>query len=485
MNPARESGCGGRFQGMRILLLMAVFCWAGDALARQPNVVLILVDDLGYQDLGCYGHPVSRTPVLDKLAAEGVRLTDFHSGATVCTPSRMALLTGAYPVRTGWQRGVVGFPLGMRDGMSAEVLTMADVFKAAGYATGISGKWHIGDLPETRPAAQGFGWSFFIPSSNNQTDLIRSGDDVVVRPFENRLLTRLFTDAAMGFIREHAERPFFLYLPYTAPHFPVEAHPDWKGRSGFGAYGDVVEELDHCIGEILGLLDALGIREETLVVFTSDNGPQGGEAASAQPFRGMKWSALEGGTRVPCIVNLPGVVPAGRVFDGLVAAIDLLPTLSRACGIDLAGMARGVLEIDGVDAWDVLTGKTEESPRNELLFWHGMSVDRGQAMEPGEVPEPQAIRVGEWKLFFDRRHALEGMGIRAGTPEEKALVAAHQEVLGKPGPHPPFLFDVSADVSELRDRSGEFPERVEQMRARAAGLMEGIRGAGILPLVRP
>ncbi len=466
-----------------MLWLLLLFLIPADA--AKPNVILIMVDDLGYRDLGCYGHPSIRTPVLDELAAGGARLTDFHSGATVCTPSRMALLTGAYPVRTGWQRGVVGFMMGMRDGMSPEALTMGDVFRAAGYATGISGKWHIGDLPETRPHAQGFDWSFYIPSSNNQTDLIRSGDEIAVQPFENRLLTRMFTDEAMGFIRENKDEPFFLYLPYTAPHFPVEAHPDWKGRSDFGAYGDVVEELDHCIGEIVELLDELEIREKTMVIFFSDNGPQNGEDASAYPYRGMKWSALEGGTRVPFIIHMPGVIPAGREFHGLVSAIDLLPTLSRACGIDLAGMSAGVPEIDGVDVWDALTGNREDSPREELLMWHGMSVPRDEPMEPGEVPQPHAIRVGEWKLFFDRRHALEGMGVGRETPEQVEKLAGYRDALDEPGPNPPFLFNVNDDMDEIRDRSGDFPEKVNAMRTRAEERMSGIREAGILPFVVP
>ncbi len=448
-----------------------------DAAARKPSVVLIMVDDLGYQDLGCYGHPVIRTPVLDRLAAEGARLTDFHSGASVCTPSRMAMLTGAYAVRVGWEKGVQGYPMGMRDGMSAEALTIADVFKSAGYATGISGKWHIGDLPETRPHSQGFDWSYYIPSSNNQTDLILSGDQIVEQPFDNRLLTRQFTDQAIRFIREKRDDPFFLYLPYTAPHFPVQAHPDWYGHSGFGAYGDVVEELDHCIGEIVALLDELEIREHTMVIFFSDNGPQARQRASALPYRGQKWSALEGGTRVPFIINWPGVVPAGHTFDGLVSAIDLLPTLSQACGINWQAQSRDTPKIDGVDVWDALVGKTEKSPRNELLFWHGMS------------PEPQAIRVGEWKLFFDRQHALDGLGglgtEAEETPEQAAILAPYREALRTDGPNPPFLFNLKEDVGEIYDLSAKFPEKVEMMRGLSETIMKDIRDHTILPIVKP
>lgn len=446
---------------------------AGPDVSRKPNVILILVDDLGYQDLGCYGHPSIRTPVLDKLAAGGARLTDFHAGASVCTPSRMALLTGSYPVRLGWTQGVVGYKMGMRDGMSPEALTIAEIYRSEGYATGISGKWHIGDLPETRPRNQGFDWTYYIPSSNNQTKILLSGDDIIERPFNNRLLTRQFTDKAMEFIRTKQEKPFFLYLPYTAPHFPVEPHPEWEGRSKFGAYGDVVEELDHCIGEILKTLDDLKIREQTLVVFCSDNGPQGNQQSSAVPLRGYKWSALDGGTRVPCIINWPGVIPAGRKIDALVSAMDLLPTLSRACGIDWAGKSRDKPKIDGLDVWDTLLGKTTGHPRKELLFWHGMNA------------EPQAIRVGEWKLFFKRRDALEGPGVEKETPEQKAKIQPYRDALKPDVTGAPFLIRMTDDIGELNDLSDEFPDTVKSLHARAEALKAEIRAQAILPIVKP
>lgn len=241
---------------------------------RKPNVILILADDLGYQDLGCYDHPSIRTPVLDQLAKDGIRLTNFHSGASVCTPSRMALLTGAYPVRLGWTQGVAGYLMGSKDGMSPEVLTIAEIFRAEGYTTGIAGKWHIGQLPEIRPHHQGFDSTCYCPMSNNQLKEIWHDDEIVVKPVDNRLFTEYFNNQALRFIRENHEKPFFLYLPFTAPHFPVEAHPDWKGKSKFGEYGDVVEELDARIGEILKWLEDLKLSEDTLVIFTTDNGAE-------------------------------------------------------------------------------------------------------------------------------------------------------------------------------------------------------------------
>jgi len=445
----------------------------GPVIAHKPNVILILVDDLGYSDLGCYGHPVIRTPVLDKLAAGGARLTDFHAGASVCTPSRMALLTGSYPVRLGWTKGVVGFKMGMHDGMNPEALTLAEIYQSEGYSTGISGKWHVGDLPETRPHKQGFDWTYYIPSSNNQTDLIQDEDKIIEQPFNNRLLTRKFTDKAKEFIRAKNEKPFFLYLSYTAPHFPVEPHPEWEGRSKFGAYGDVVEELDDCIGEILETLDEIKIREQTIVVFCSDNGPQDNQQSSAVPLRGHKWSALNGGARVPCIINWPGVIPAGLKIDALVSAMDFLPTLCSACGIDWATKSQRKPKIDGLDVWDTLLGKSVECPRKELLLWHGMNA------------EPQAIRVGEWKLFLNRRYALEGLGAEKETPEQKAKIQPYRDALKPDVAQAPFLIHMTDDIGELNDRSEEFPDTVKSLHERAEALKAEIYAHAILPIIKP
>ena len=445
-----------------LLLLLAAASLPLPAATRPPNVILIMADDLGYRDLGCQGHPAIRTPVLDRLAAGGIRLTNFHSGATVCTPSRMALLTGAYPVRLGWTRGVVGFKMGMRDGMSPEALTIAEIFKSGGYATGLSGKWHIGSEPGCRPHRQGFDSAYYLTASNNQTKQIWRADEVVEDPFDNRRLSERITAEAIRFITEHQEKPFFLYLPYTAPHFPVQPHPEWQGRSRFGDYGDVVEELDARVGELLATLEACGILRDTLVVFTSDNGPQPREQASALPFRGEKWSALEGGTRVPCLISWPGTLPAGRTLDDLTSALDLLPTLCRACGIDWQRESRGKPKIDGLDVWNTWLGKEGTHPRTELLHWHGMD------------PAPQAIRSGDWKLFFDRGHARDGL--QAGRDEEPAKPA---------GDPPPLLVNLRDDPGESVDLSGRFPGKVKELRARAETLMAEIKAAGILPLATP
>jgi arylsulfatase A len=440
---------------------------------RRPNVVLIMADDLGYQDLGCYGHPSIKTPVLDRLAGTGIRLTDFHSGATVCTPSRMALMTGAYPTRLGWTRGVAGYLMGMHDGMSPDALTIAEIFKSEGYATAISGKWHIGDQPDTRPNRQGFDSAYYLTHSNNQTKKIWRGDEIVEEPFENRLLTEKITTEAIRFARANKDHPFFLYVPYTAPHFPVEPHPDWKGHSAYGDYGDVVEELDSRIGDLLDTLKELGIDKNTIVVFTSDNGPNPKEKASPLPFRGEKWSALEGGTRVPCIVVWPGVIPAAQENDSLFSAMDLLPSLSRACGIDWQSKSHRKPKIDGLDLWDFLLGKPVAHPRKELLYWQGMDA------------EPQAIRVGDSKLFFDRRNALEGSGTARATPAQEKKIEPYRKALKKDGPKQPMLFNLREDAGETVDLSLTNPEKVSGLQARAEAWVAETKADGNLPLSTP
>ena len=414
---------------------------------QRPNIVLILSDDLGYHDLGCYGHPKIKTPVIDQLAQEGVRLTSFYSGATVCTPSRMALLTGSYPVRYGWSKGVVGHIMEKKRGLSPKATTMAEVFKDAGYKTGIFGKWHLGDEPDFMPNNQGFDESFFINKSNNQTKKIWTGGEVTQNPFDNKLLTEEFTNGAKAFIKKNKDVPFFLYVPYSAPHFPLEAHPDWKGKSDYGVYGDVVEEMDARVGEILIELKENNLSEKTIVVFMSDNGPEPlTKESKAIPFRGKKWSALEGGNRVPCIIKCSSKSKGGGVYNKTVSAMDMLPSLAYACGIDISERSTDVPPIDGINLWDELTGKKAEAEgRPDLLFWHGADGF-------------QAIRMGAWKLFLNRRDAeLSGEG--------------------------PALFKVKDDIKERNDLSKLFPAIVTKMKGVASQRLESIQKRSI-PLGR-
>ena len=408
-----------------------------------------MADDLGYQDLSCYGSTKHKTPVLDKLAKEGIRLTSFYAGATVCTPSRMALLTGAYPPRAGWRGGVVGYGIKPLNGLAPEALTMGEIFKEAGYETALIGKWHLGDSPELQPMNQGFDTTYYIKKSNNQTKKLWRGDKLEADPFNNSRLTEQFTREAVSFIKANREKPFFLYLPFTAPHFPAQAHPDWKGKSANGAYGDVVEELDARIGEILGTLKNTQLEKKTIVVFISDNGPEPGQKkwAHAEPYRGLKWSSLEGGTRVPCIVRWPGMIPAGRESDKLTTAIDLLPTLSHACGIELKKISKGIPKLDGLNVWGTLSGKSTQHPRTNMLYWQGWAV-------------PQAIRVGDWKLYFDQVKEIQDSN------------------------KGPVLIDLSKDPAEQKNLSAQHPDKVKEMRILAGNLLKEIEG-NTIPLGGP
>ena len=420
------------------------------ALPTKPNVILIMADDLGYSDLSCYGSEVLRTPILDKMASEGIRLTSFYAGCTVCTPSRMALLTGAYPARVGWRGGVVGYGVRTVNGLAPEALTIAEVFKSAGYSTGLCGKWHLGDAASMLPMEQGFETAFYITRSNNQTKKLFRGDELIANPFDNRRLTEQFTVEAIRFIQAERDQPFFLYLPLTAPHFPAQAHPDWQGKSKLGAYGDVVEELDSRMGQIFDVLKDRDLDKKTIVVFLSDNGPEPNQKkwARSKPFRGLKWSALEGGNRVPCIVRWPGVIPAGRTSAQITAAIDVLPTLAHACGIDLAKITTDTPKIDGVNVWDTLTVKpSSRHARTDLLYWHGWGV-------------LQAIRVGDWKLYLDLVKEVPG------TSEGPVLVN---------------LVDDPAEQTNLSDKHAE---RVQSMKTLALERLADIEANGI-PLGGP
>jgi arylsulfatase A-like enzyme len=408
-----------------------------------------MADDLGYQDLSCYGSTKHKTPVLDKLAKEGIRLTSFYAGATVCTPSRMALLTGAYPPRAGWRGGVVGYGIKTLNGLAPEALTMGEVFKGAGYETALIGKWHLGDSPELQPMNQGFDTAYYIKKSNNQTKKLWREEKLEANPFNNSRLTEQFTSEAISFIKANQKKPFFLYLPFTAPHFPAQAHPDWKGKSANGAYGDVVEELDARIGEILETLKNTQLEKKTIVVFLSDNGPEPGQKkwAHAGPYRGLKWSSLEGGTRVPCIVRWPGMIPAGKESDKLTTAIDLLPTLSHACGIKLKKVSKGIPKLDGLNVWGTLSGKSTQHPRTNMLYWQGWAV-------------PQAIRVGDWKLYFDQVKEIQDSN------------------------KGPVLIDLSKDPAEQKNLSAQHPNKVKDMKTLAGNLLRDIE-ENTIPLGGP
>lgn len=399
--------------------------------ADRPNIVIILADDLGYGDLGCYGARDIGTPHLDRMAAEGTRFTDFSVVAALCTPSRAALMTGRYPGRAGLATGVLR-PDAM-NGLAAEELTLAEVAKAAGYATGCIGKWHLGFRPGMRPLDQGFDSYFGVLHNLDRFETVHfekaggmpilRGDAVIERPADPAKLTAIYTQEAIRFIEAQRDKPFFLYVSHAMPHIPFDASPRFKGRSARGLYGDAVEELDDSTGQILDKLRTLVLAEKTLVFFTSDNGPERNTPGSSGPLRGGKHTVFEGGLRVPCLAWWPGKIPAGRVSDDFLSTLDVLPTIAQLAGTTLPRN----LTLDGFDILPVLLGTPgARSPRTTLYSLYGLGAK-----------QLESFREGRWKL-----------------------------VLGPP----PQLYDLGADLGETNNLAEHQPKHVKRLTKLAGGV---------------
>lgn len=451
------------------LALLAVLLCAPAASDLPPNFVVILADDLGYGDLGCYGHPTTRTPNLDRMAAEGIRLTDFHSAMPVCTPTRTGLMTGCHPVRVGLGMSVL-FPYS-NTGLSPDEQTLPEILKPRGYASICIGKWHLGHLPRFLPTKQGFDSYFGIPFSNDMgnvsyrkqefysppTPLMRN-ETVVEHDPDQRFLTGRYTNEAIQFIRQHKQQPFFLYLAHSMPHRPIHASSQFRGKSAAGLYGDVVEELDDSVGRVLATLRDEGLDQRTLVLFTSDNGGvtrfRGHELhpyspASNGPLHGQKGETWEGGMRVPCIVRWPGRVPAGRAAGGLSSVLDLLPTFAK-----LAGAAQPEKRIDGRDISKLIT-EADVSPLAEAT----LPYYRNDALD--------AVRQGPWKLFV-------------GDPDKGPAAQPRAQ---------PMLFNLDDDLGESHDVAADHPQVVarlqklaESYRAELGDARTKRTGAGVRPV---
>ena len=398
------------FRGWLVWIAYLAFgfsCGLGLASAeeRPPNFVLIFIDDQGYQDLGCYGSPRVKTPNLDRMAKEGTRFTDFYALAPICSASRAALLTGCYPARVGIT-GVL-FPR-HRIGLNPEEKTIARLLKTKDYATACIGKWHLGHHPEFLPTNHGFDRFYGVPYSNDMDPVAGKSRDrdrawrerdvtpwnvplmrdevIVERPAQQETLTKRYTEEAVQFIKSNSERPFFLYLPHTMPHIPLFVSEPFYDPDPHKAYAATIAEIDWSVGEILKALKEQGIDEETLVVYTSDNGPWLGmkhHGGSALPLRDGKFSTYEGGMRVPCIMRWPGKVPAARVSDEVGASFDLLPTFAHLAGVDLPRDR----VIDGQDISGLILGRSG-SPHDYFYYYKGQNV--------------QAVRKGPWKLNLGR-----------------------------------------------------------------------------------
>jgi len=401
-----------------------------------PNFILIYADDLGYGDLGCFGSTKNRTPRLDQMAGEGVRLTSFYSTSGVCTPSRSSLMTGCYPRRVNMHKdaknGWVLFP-NARKGLHPDEVTVAEVLKARGYQTMCVGKWHLGDQRGFLPTRQGFDSYFGIPYSNDMNrkniplPLMRD-EKVIEAPVVQPPLTRRYTEEAVQFITQNKDRPFFLYLPHTMVHLPLNPGAEYKGKSANGRYGDAVEELDWSTGKILDTLKDLGIDERTMVIFTSDNGSNGRNGGSNAPLRGRKGSTNEGGMRVPCIMRWPGHVAAGKECDEITSTMDVLPTFARLAGAALDESGRRVL--DGHDAWALWSGVEGAKSSYPAFYYY-------------RIAALQAVRHGQWKLVLSRKER----GRRGGKDKL----------------HAQRLIDLSEDIHEDVDVSAARPDVVKRL----------------------
>ncbi len=410
----------------------------GAAAVAAPNVVLIFCDDLGYGDLGCYGSGVNATPNIDRIAAEGLRFTDFYSAYSVCSASRASLMTGCYQARISMP-GVIG--PGARVALHPDEITIADLLKNRGYATACVGKWHLGDDPRTLPTAQGFDSYFGIPYSNDMARQRSWGNDatnldliwrerrwdiyrnelyrdtrVIESPVDQTTLTDRYTDEAIAFIEANRSRPFFLYLANAMPHVPLFV-PDERFHSDPGrAYTLTIEHIDACVGRVLDTLDRLQLAGDTWVIFTSDNGPwlsKKHHGGSAVPLRDGKGTVYEGGMRVPCVMRWPARIPPGVVTDQVAATIDLLPTLAAITGAEIPADR----PIDGLDLGDVIRVPGAVSPRETEGFFyyrHG---------------KPRAVRVGEWKLKLERVGKPELYDLREDPGESRDLVRDHPAVV--------------------------------------------------------
>ncbi len=433
--------------------LLASALWRGAPAAgqnaplprRPPNFVLLLADDLGYGDLGCYGNTVIRTPNIDRLAADGVRFTDFYATPT-CSPSRAALLTGRYPIRSGLTRVLIP---GEHFGIPDSEVTLAEALKRRGYHTACIGKWHLGNRPAYRPNRHGFDHFYGLHYSNDMTlpvvrwPILRLFRDnqVVEAPVRQTTLTRRFTAEAVRFIENHRRDPFFLYLPYTMPHRPWSASRNFAGKSAHGRYGDAVEEMDWSVGEISRTLARTGIDDNTVVLFLSDNGPEllpNLRGGSAGIFRGGKASTWEGGVRVPCVARWPAGVPSGVVRMGITCLMDLYATILELAQADVPED----YIVDGRSLITYLRGETP-CPRSTYFYYR--------------KSELFAVRHGEWKLHF--------MKVRQGR----------QGLPAGPAPCEPLeLYNLESDPGEKRNLEAHHPEIVAQLTELTAGFRESL-----------
>ncbi|MEX2577702.1 MAG: sulfatase [Verrucomicrobiales bacterium] len=451
-----------RFASAAVLCAAALASFAAAGATEKPNFVVVFCDDLGYGDLSSFGHPTIETPHLDRMAAEGQKWTSFYAAASVCTPSRAGLLTGRLPIRSGMCSNVkrVLFPYSA-GGLPSDEITIAAALRELGYRTAASGKWHLGHLPEFLPTSHGFESYFGIPYSNdmNRTErdvsqlelaeqenyeaydvpLMRD-EEIVERPADQRTITKRYTEEAVKKIREFKDEPFFVYLAHSLPHIPLFRAPEFKGHSTAGIYGDVIEEIDWSVGEVMKTLEEEGLAENTLVVFTSDNGPwlkfktHGGSSGLLRDGKGSTW---DGGMRVPTAMWWPGKLERGIVKE-MGSTLDLLPTFVSLAG----GTPPDDRVLDGHDLSPVLFGEGP-SPRQDMFFYHAANL--------------YAVRKGAFKAHYTTQTSY------VQEPAKK-----HD---------PPLLYHVEHDPSEKHDVAGENPEVLAEIQKLADAHRDSVEPA--------
>ncbi len=446
-------GCGAAMRGAK-------------KVSKLPNIVVVFTDDQGYADLGCFGARGFETPNVDRMAAEGVLFTDFHVSQAVCSASRAGLMTGCYSNRVSIRGALMPWS---QNGLNPDEMTIAEMLKQKGYATGVFGKWHLGHHREFLPLQRGFDEYLGLPYSNDMWPVTYTGEPLKegrksrypelalidgnekageIRTLTDQdKLTTMYTERAVGFIEKNKHQPFFLYVPHSMPHVPLGVSDKFRGKSEQGIYGDVIMEIDWSVGQILDTLKECGLDDNTLVIFASDNGPWlnfGKHAGSAGPLREGKGTMWEGGDRVPCVMRWPAVINRGRVCEKIVSTIDFLPTFAA-----ITGAALPKKKIDGVNILPLLKGERGAEPRDHFFYYYGREL--------------RAVRQGKWKLHFPHEYRsyenVEPRNDGNGGPYGKGRTGLE-------------LYDLESDVGERKDLAAEHPEIVKRLSAMAEKMRE-------------